>query len=88
MEILNTDKVDLMLSGHTHGGQVTLFGFYAPVMPSTWHPEYLQTGQKYRYGWKEKNSTKLYVTTGIGMDKFPFRFFAQPEIVEITLKKE
>ncbi|GAB6009074.1 metallophosphoesterase [Dysgonomonas reticulitermitis] len=88
MEILDTNKIDLMLSGHTHGGQVTLFGFYAPVMPSTWHPEYLQTGQKYRYGWKEKNGTKLYVTTGIGMGKFPFRFFAQPEIVEITLKKE
>lgn len=88
MEILNTDKIDLMLSGHTHGGQVTFFGLYAPIMPSTWHPEYLQTGQKYRYGWKEKNGTKLYVTTGVGMDKFPFRFFAQPEIVEITLKKE
>lgn len=88
MEMLETDKVDLMLSGHTHGGQVTLFGLYAPIMPSTWKPQYLQTGQKYRYGWKEKNGTKLYVTTGIGMGKFPFRFFAQPEIVEITLEKK
>jgi predicted MPP superfamily phosphohydrolase len=87
MEILETDKVDLMLSGHTHGGQVTLFGLYAPVMPSAWHPEYMQTGQKYRYGWKEKNGTKLYVTTGTGTGKFPFRFFARPEIVEIILKK-
>ncbi|MDR1707749.1 MAG: metallophosphoesterase [Prevotella sp.] len=88
MELLNTDLVDLMLSGHTHGGQVTLFGLYAPIMPSTFHSEYLQTGQKYRYGWKEKNNTKLYVTTGIGTGKFPLRFFAQPEIVEITLKKK
>ncbi|MFV0536090.1 MAG: metallophosphoesterase [Dysgonomonas sp.] len=88
MELLNTDRVDLMLSGHTHGGQITFFGLYAPIMPSTGHPEYMQTGQKYRYGWKEKNNTKLYVTTGIGMGKFPFRFFAQPEIVEITLKRE
>lgn len=86
METLNTDLVDLMLSGHTHGGQVTFFGLYAPIMPSTFHPEYMQTGQKYRYGWKEKNGTQLYVTTGIGTGKFPFRFFAQPEIVEITLK--
>lgn len=88
MELLNTDRVDLMLSGHTHGGQITFFGLYAPIMPSTGHPEYMQTGQKYRYGWKEKNNTKLYVTTGIGMGKFPFRFFAQPEIVEITLKRQ
>ena len=86
IEILNTDLVDLMLSGHTHGGQITFFGLYGPIMPSTFHPEYMQTGQKYRYGWKEKNGTQLYVTTGIGMGKFPFRFFAQPEIVEITLK--
>lgn len=88
MEILNTNQIDLMLSGHTHGGQVTIFGLYAPIMPSTFHSEYMQTGQKYRYGWKEKNETKLYVTTGIGMNKFPFRFFAQPEIVEIILKKK
>lgn len=88
MELLDTDLVDLVLSGHTHGGQVTFFGLYAPIMPSTGHPEYMQTGQRYRYGWKEKNNTKLYVTTGIGMGKFPFRFFAQPEIVEITLKRK
>lgn len=85
MEMLDTDKVDLMLSGHTHAGQITLFGLWAPIMPSTWHPEYLQTGQKYRYGWKEKGVTKLYVTSGIGMGGVPFRFFAKPEIVEITL---
>lgn len=87
MEMLDTEMVDLMLSGHTHAGQITLFGLYAPIMPSTWHPEYLQTGQKYRYGWKKKGNTRLYVTSGIGMGGVPFRFFARPEIVEITLKK-
>nr|WP_185155770.1 metallophosphoesterase [Dysgonomonas sp. 521] len=88
MEMMNSDLVDLMLSGHTHAGQITLFGLHAPIMPSTWHPEYIQTGQKYRYGWKEKGKTKLYVTSGIGMGGIPFRFFAQPEIVEITLKQD
>lgn len=87
MEELNTDRVDLMLSGHTHGGQITFFGLFAPVMPSTGHPEYPQTGQKYRYGWKEKGDVKLYVTSGIGMGGFPLRFFAPPEIVEITLSR-
>ena len=85
---METNQVDLMLSGHTHAGQVTLFGYWAPIMPSTFHPEYPQTGQKYRYGWKEKEDIKLYVTSGIGMGGFPFRFFANPEIVEITLEKE
>lgn len=87
MEVLTTEKVDMMLSGHTHAGQITFFGLWAPIMPSSMHPEYMQTGQKYRYGWIEKERTKLYVTSGIGMGGFPFRFFAPPEIVEITLTK-
>lgn len=87
IEVVDDDKIDLMLSGHTHGGQVTIFGLWAPIMPSTMHPEYLQTGQKYRYGWKEKHNISIYITSGIGMGSFPFRFFAKPEIVEITLKR-
>ncbi|WP_165044478.1 metallophosphoesterase [Dysgonomonas sp. ZJ709] len=87
LEVLDSDHVDLMLSGHTHGGQITFFGLWAPIMPSTGHPEYMQTGNKYRYGWLKKNNISLYVTSGIGMGGFPFRFFAPPEIVEITLKK-
>lgn len=85
---IESSKVDLMLSGHTHGGQVTLFGLYAPIMPASWKPHLPNSGQRYRYGWKEKNGIKLYVTSGIGMGNFPFRFFAAPEIVEITLKKK
>lgn len=88
IEQLETSKVDLMLSGHTHAGQVTLFGLYAPIMPSYWKPNLPNTGQKYRYGWKELNNVSLYVTSGVGMGNFPFRFFAPPEIVEITLKNK
>ncbi|MBD8389082.1 metallophosphoesterase [Dysgonomonas sp. BGC7] len=88
LEILETDKVDLMLSGHTHAGQVTLFGLWAPIMPSTGHAKFMQTGMKYRYGWKERGNTRLYVTSGVGMGGFPLRFFAWPEIVEITLKRD
>ncbi|MFV0419508.1 MAG: metallophosphoesterase [Dysgonomonas sp.] len=87
MENIHSNLVNLVLSGHTHAGQVTLFGFWAPIMPSTGHPEYPQTGLKYRYGWKEKGNTKLYVTSGVGMGGFPLRFFARPEIVEIVLSK-
>lgn len=91
VELLNTNKVDLMLSGHTHGGQITFFGLYAPAMPSTDARRkdlgYLNTEQKYRYGWKEKDGIKLYITSGIGMGAVPFRFFAPPEILEITLTR-
>ncbi|MBB4035797.1 hypothetical protein GGR21_001692 [Dysgonomonas hofstadii] len=78
IEELETDKVDLMLSGHTHGGQITFFGLWAPVMPSTGHPEFPQTGQKYRYGSKEKDGVKLYVTSGIGMGGFRSVFLLRP----------
>ena len=88
IEQLNTNLVDLVLSGHTHGGQVTLLGMYAPVLPSLWRPHLPDTGQRYRYGWKEYNGVPIYITSGIGVGEFPFRFFSPPEIVEITLKKE
>lgn len=88
IELMNTDLVDLILSGHTHGGQVTLLGMHAPVMPSLWRPHLHNTGQKYRYGWKEYHGTPIYITSGIGVGDFPFRFFSPPEIVQITLKKE
>lgn len=88
VEEIKTSKIDLMLSGHTHGGQVTLFGLYAPIMPASWKPHLTQTGQKYRYGWKKNNAVDLYITSGVGMGDFPFRFFAPPEIVEITLKRK
>jgi predicted MPP superfamily phosphohydrolase len=42
-ESLSLNKIDLVLSGHTHGGQVTFFGLYAPFLPT-------HTGQKYRSG--------------------------------------
>jgi uncharacterized protein len=79
--IVNKSKVDLVLSGHTHGGQVTFFGLWAP---ST-HSDY---GNKYRTGViTEKNST-LIVSNGIGTTIFPLRFFARPQIIVIELKKK
>ena len=76
---VDKSKVDLVLSGHTHGGQVTLFGLWAPVVRSAY-------GNKYRTGViKEENST-LIVSNGIGTVVLPVRFFARPEIYVIELK--
>lgn len=80
VEEIETEKIDLMLSGHTHGGQCTLFGLWAPLVPSTY-------GNKYRTGVIKTDETTLIVTNGIGTITPPVRFFAPPQINVITLKK-
>ncbi|PIE33235.1 metallophosphoesterase [candidate division KSB3 bacterium] len=80
-EFIPTRNIDLMLCGHTHGGQVTFFGKWAPFVPS-------QYGQKYRYGLIETPKTRVIVTKGVGTVTPPVRFFARPEIVEVKLKHE
>jgi predicted MPP superfamily phosphohydrolase len=73
------DRIDLALSGHTHGGQVTLFGLYAPVLPVK--------HKKYRHGLYGINGEKLYVTSGLGVISPPLRFFCRPEIVVFDLSR-
>ncbi|HEY0784824.1 MAG TPA: metallophosphoesterase, partial [Acidobacteriaceae bacterium] len=69
---------DLMLSGHTHGGQVRL-----PFLP----PMFLPTlGQNYIAGHFTRGRTQLYVNRGIGAVGLPFRFNCPSEITEITLQ--
>lgn len=69
---------DLMLSGHTHGGMITLFGKYAPLS----HNGY---GQKLVSGFVQEGNRKIYVSRGVGGNVFgiPMRFFSKPEIVLI-----
>lgn len=66
-------KVDLILSGHTHGGQVFPFDF--PV----WMVHHFVEGL---YG----KSTKLYVHRGTGFWGPPIRFPSGGEIAELILK--
>lgn len=79
-EDLETDKIDLMLSGHTHGGEVTLFGLWAPYVPSDY-------GQKYRTGLVETGKTTVLVSNGVGNSFLPIRFFARPQINIVILEK-
>jgi predicted MPP superfamily phosphohydrolase len=69
--------VDLMLSGHTHGGQVRI-----PFMPPVNLPP---MGKKYVEGHFSLKDLQLYVTRGIGTVGVPFRFRCPPEITLITL---
>ena len=75
-------NLDLVLSGHAHGGQIRLpylGGLYSPhqgILP------------RYTEGIHIKNDTALSISRGLGNSRFPFRVFNRPEIVVITLKKK
>ncbi len=71
---------DLALAGHTHAGQLTALGMMAPIVPSAY-------GQRYRAGWVREEGTPILVTHGVGVVTLPLRFFAHPEIHEITLRR-
>jgi uncharacterized protein len=70
--------IDLMLSGHSHGGQIRL-PFTGPlVLPIM--------GRKYPEGYYRFNQMQMYVNRGIGTVGLPFRLNCPPEITVITLQ--
>lgn len=71
-------SIALMLSGHTHGGQVRLPFVGALRLPPM--------GRKYVEGWFPLGPMQLYVNRGIGSVGVPFRFDCRPEITCFTLR--
>jgi uncharacterized protein len=78
VETIRERRVGLVLSGHTHGGQVVVPGFGAPIVPS-------QYGQKYLAGLVQGPCCRVFVTRGAGTVTPPVRFLCRPEVVLITL---
>ena len=80
IEGLNYFKDILVLSGHTHGGQIRLPFTNTLVAP----------GQgflpKYGDGFYKVKNCYLYVSRGIGASRIPVRFFNRPEVAVLTLK--
>lgn len=74
------ETVALTLSGHTHGGQVRLFG-WSPIVPSRF-------GNRYAYGHVRENGRDLVVSGGIGCSILPVRFGVVPEITVVELGSE
>lgn len=71
-------SIALVLSGHTHGGQVRLPFIGAIHLPPG--------GRKYVEGWFSVGGMQLYVNRGIGSVGVPFRFDCRPEITHIRLR--
>lgn len=73
-------KVDLIFSGHVHGGLIRL-GKICLLSPRR------KLFPKYGYGKHKINNTTLIVNSGMGNASIPIRMFNRPEIVLVTLKK-
>ena len=71
------DRVSLTLSGHTHGGQVRLFG-YSPRVPSRF-------GNRYAYGHIVENDRHLVVSGGLRCSILPVRIGVPPEVVMVDV---
>jgi predicted MPP superfamily phosphohydrolase len=70
--------VQILLAGHTHGGQVNFPMIGRPIEPSDF-------GQRYAAGHVFEDGHHLFLTTGIGASNLPIRFRVPPEIVLVTV---
>lgn len=78
-EIYKSTGIDLVLSGHAHGGQIRLpftNGLYAPDQGIL--PQYTSGANKF-------GNTLVVISRGLGNSRFPFRINNRPEIVNIIL---
>ncbi len=69
--------VELMLAGHSHGGQFTA--------PWGWAPMTSDLGSRYLRGYYPEAPIPLYVSRGVGTTGFPSRLFCPPEVTILTL---
>ncbi|MDR3240290.1 MAG: metallophosphoesterase [Clostridiales bacterium] len=81
----DTANVDLVLSGHTHGGQITFLGLWAPAL--TLRRSITDYGRRFQSGWaKSKDGADVFVSRGTGTFSNIPRVFARPQIIVLTLK--
>jgi len=79
VERIRDDRVGLVLSGHTHGGQCVFPIIGAPILPSRY-------GQKYASGLCQGPVAKVFVTRGVGAAFPPIRFGCPAEVALLTLR--
>src|ERR1041385_3076781 len=80
LEFEQTQNVSLILSGHTHGGQINLPWLGTPAKFATKDLRFAQ-------GLFRHNDVQLYVSSGTGVIGLPIRFGVRPEIAVLRLKR-
>ncbi len=72
-------RVDVVFSGHTHGGQITVWGY--PVTAKA------KIRRREARGASIHDTTVLYVSKGVGVSHYlPLRFFAHPDVTLIRIE--
>jgi uncharacterized protein len=71
------ERISLTLAGHTHGGQIRMFGF-SPVVPSRY-------GNRFAYGHIVERGRHMIVSGGLGCSVAPVRLGVPPEVVLVRL---
>lgn len=79
LEEMDDVRVKLVLSGHTHGGQINIPFLGTPIVPSKY-------GNRYARGLVRRDWKQVYVTRGVGLSVLPVRFRCRPEISLLTLE--
>lgn len=72
---------DLVFAGHTHGGQISLFGIFTPVTNSRYGTRFIR-GLNHT-----DHAVPVITTTGVGTSRKNIRFCVPSEIILVTLKK-
>lgn len=78
IERLDMSKIDITMSGHTHGGQI-----YLPYLTKFFLPK---AGRHYDHGIYHYDNTILSVTSGIGTTTLPLRFYCPSELLLYDLQ--
>lgn len=73
------NKFNLMLAGHTHGGQVSLFFPFFPLSPTIFETKYVRG--EFNFG-----NLSVIVNRGLGLSLAPVRYNSAPEISVITIQ--
>lgn len=80
IDIYSRENIDMIFSGHAHGGQIRIPGIGGIVAPDQgFFP-------KYTSGSHTINKSTIYISRGLGNSLVPIRIFNRPELVVVTLR--
>ncbi|MGG7142638.1 metallophosphoesterase [Clostridium nigeriense] len=79
-DLYSKNNIDLVFSGHAHGGQIRIPFIGGLIAPNQgFFP-------KYTSGSYNSDKTTMFVSRGLGNSIFPLRVFNRPEVISVTLK--